>query len=210
MTHDCADNNDSVIFSCVTVRTFLGFVCLRTVCSCCLSHPFPFSPCPCDHSVCSGTEYFLNLLRQTTKKRRPLGSGSLISKSKLWMQACIGVCVHQLMLDEGVRMLGLVGIPGSAKSFVSGVCVCVRVCVCVVCVVRIRMKRLKNAPNYRRAFSRTHLLTRTHAHAWAFRVMTWLEQEDADILEARKAVLESMEGIDVYCDEVSSSELTRE
>jgi hypothetical protein len=126
------------------------------------------------------------------------------------MQACIGVCVHQLMLDEGVRMLGLVGIPGSAKSFVSGVCVCVRVCVCVVCVVRIRMKRLKNAPNYRRAFSRTHLLTRTHAHAWAFRVMTWLEQEDADILEARKAVLESMEGIDVYCDEVSSSELTRE
>jgi hypothetical protein len=36
--------------------------------------------------------------------------------------------------------------------------------------------------------------------------MTWLEQKDADILEARKAVLESMEGIDVYCDQVSSSE----
>jgi hypothetical protein len=32
--------------------------------------------------------------------------------------------------------------------------------------------------------------------------MTWLEQEDAKILEARQKVLENMEGIDVYVDKV--------
>ena len=64
----------------------------------------------------------------------------------------------------------------------------------------------KHISTHARTHARTHLLTHTHARAWAFRVMTWLEQKDADILEARKEVLESMEGIDVYCDQVSSSE----
>jgi hypothetical protein len=32
--------------------------------------------------------------------------------------------------------------------------------------------------------------------------MTWLEQEDAEILKAREKVLKNMEGIDVYVDKV--------
>ena len=41
-----------------------------------------------------------------------------------------------------------------------------------------------------------------HVYVHTRRVMTWLEQEDAEILEARQKVLENMEGIDVYVDKV--------